>query len=150
MKRVMTLIRKLMNQIFSTGEYIDFGCDPKKMLIYQQMAYGLNRNKGVCTVSGWQILTIRPCDVDRTILKDLIEEYKLQPAFLVAEYVIEDDINRFEEGTAIRTSFLVSYHQNCLFETENTIYVLVGSGTRATISARQAEILFGKKGMFTK
>lgn len=148
MKSKNTFVRALIETISSEGDYVDLGCSATKTIFLKQRAYGLGLDKNVCVVSGWHILTIQPKDIERSCIKDLMEISSIKPSFMVADYVLEDDSGRFSEGAYIRTSFMIACHENCLFETENSIYVLVGTGTKSIISVSKAEKLFGRHGLF--
>lgn len=148
MKHKNTFVRALIETISKDGEYVDLGCSATKAMFFKQRAYGLGFHKNICVVSGWHILTIKPGDIHKSNIKDLMEITDIKPSFLVADYVLEDDSGRFAEGAYIRTSFMIACHENCLLETENSIYVLVGTGSKSIISVVQAEKLFGKQGLF--
>jgi len=52
---------------------------------------------------------------------------------IYARNVIDTNTRRFDIGDWVRTSPLVRFSNNCLFETNSTVYVLVGKGTRKTV-----------------
>lgn len=147
MKIKNTFIRELVDVINLKGTPLDLGCSIDKAMDIREQAYRLSPDKPVCIVSGWSWMDIRPKDVKNSRLSDLQDE--LHPSFIVADNVIKDDIERFSPGSYIRTSLLVEFHPSCIFETENTNYILVGAGTRSAITIKKAESLFGKKGVFT-
>jgi len=37
------------------------------------------------------------------------------------------------KGHIVRSSFLVKFHDNCLFESETSFYILAGNGVRKTV-----------------
>lgn len=55
----------------------------------------------------------------------------LLPTRVYADCVILDRQCRWESGEWVRSSPLKSFTHGCLFETENTVYVLLGDGYRA-------------------
>ncbi len=55
----------------------------------------------------------------------------LQPTMLYADTIVHDQQVRWDRGQWVRTSPLKSFTHGCLFETENTVYVLLGDGHRA-------------------
>lgn len=57
----------------------------------------------------------------------------LQPTMMYADTIVRDEQNRWESGEWVRSSPLRSFRQGCLFETENTVYVLLGDGHRAGV-----------------
>ncbi|WP_434768053.1 DUF6957 family protein [Pseudomonas triticicola] len=79
-----------------------------------------------CLVSDWAILDI---DVTPPQLQK-IAYIGLTPALINALTVIEDSKGRFRPGDWVRSTLAVSFTHGCLFETKNTIYVLMGPGGR--------------------
>lgn len=55
---------------------------------------------------------------------------KLQPVMLYAHCVLYDSNQRFNPGDWVRTSPLIAFTDDCFFRSRNTLYVLVGNGTR--------------------
>lgn len=53
------------------------------------------------------------------------------PERVYADIIVLDEQHRWEAGEWVRSSSLRSFIQDCLFETENTVYVLLGNGHRA-------------------
>ncbi|MCP1485283.1 hypothetical protein J3D48_001596 [Pseudomonas fluorescens] len=79
-----------------------------------------------CLVAEWAILDI---EVTTRQLKEITDS-SLIPALVYALTVIEDSKGRFLPGDWVRTTMAVSFTQGCLFETKNTVYVLMGPGRR--------------------
>lgn len=52
----------------------------------------------------------------------------LSGTYVWAGHVVIDEAGRFETGNWVRTSPLVKLHDNSIFETKNTIYILIGPG----------------------
>lgn len=57
----------------------------------------------------------------------------LQPTMVYADCIVHDQQDRWDRGQWVRTSPLKSFTHGCLFETESTVYVLLGDGYRAGI-----------------
>ncbi|WP_455233331.1 DUF6957 family protein [Geopseudomonas aromaticivorans] len=57
----------------------------------------------------------------------------LQPTMVYADCIVRDQQFRWDVGQWVRSSPLKSFTQGCLFETENTVYVLLGDGHRAGV-----------------
>lgn len=53
-----------------------------------------------------------------------------QLAIVKADYVVRTNNRKFDIGDWVRTSPLVNFMDNCVFETSNSFYILVGKGTR--------------------
>ncbi|MBR7200325.1 hypothetical protein [Pseudomonas sp. 14A] len=79
-----------------------------------------------CLVSDWAILDI---DVTPAQLQTIADR-GLIPALMNALTVIEDSKSRFRPGDWVSSTLAVSFTHGCLFETKNTIYVLMGPGRR--------------------
>ena len=65
------------------------------------------------------------------------EEIRIEgiyPCFVYASYIIEDQTGRWDVGLCVRTTLAVEFHKNYLSATRNTVYVLVGKGTRMTVA----------------
>ncbi|MNN68811.1 hypothetical protein D3C81_1845490 [compost metagenome] len=52
---------------------------------------------------------------------------------MYADTIVLDEQNRWESGEWVRSSPLESFAHGCLFETANTVYVLLGDGRRAGV-----------------
>lgn len=82
-----------------------------------------------CVISNWRWVDIDTSEKARKKLK----ERGLKPCFLYSASVVEDE--KIRGFKSVRTTFLKSFHKNCIFLTKNTAYILQGSGTRITIEA---------------
>lgn len=58
------------------------------------------------------------------------------PLFVYAFEVIFDSKNRFQPGDWVRSSMAVKFAEGFLFETRNTVYVLVGEGAEQKASLK--------------
>lgn len=83
-------------------------------------------SRAYCLVADWAILDIEVSARQRKAIADR----GLFPALVYALTVIQDSKGRFPPGDWVRTTLAVSFTHGCLFETKNTIYVLMGSGRR--------------------
>ena len=66
------------------------------------------------------------------VFRDLAKQPHMNNQSGVIE-AFDDEAGRFLPGEWVRTSPLVSFTENCIFETKNTVYLLVGKGSRKTI-----------------
>lgn len=64
------------------------------------------------------------------------ERTGLQPIVVYAHEVMYDSSYRFSPGDWVRTTPLLNFTEPCLFETTNTLYILVGEGKRKIASAK--------------
>jgi hypothetical protein len=61
-----------------------------------------------------------------------LENHTVQPILLYAHTVVTDSARRFSPGDWVRSTLLVDRKSNCLFETQNSVYILLGTGSRKT------------------
>ena len=92
-------------------------------------------NKGFCIVQQWTIVRAIASDGDLT----KIHVHGHLPLFVFAEKVILDSRGSFDYGNWVRSTMAISFQDGFLFETKNTVYVLMGDGDEK--SARLAAIL---------
>tara|TARA_R110000850_G_scaffold274853_1_gene413089 strand:+ start:765 stop:1178 length:414 start_codon:yes stop_codon:yes gene_type:complete len=74
-------------------------------------------------------------DVNEKIIKDL-ETRDLKPVMVYAHDVMYDSTHRFDPGNWVRTTPLVKFTPPCFFETQNTVYILIGDGKRKTATVQ--------------
>lgn len=83
-------------------------------------------SRAYCLVAEWAILDLDVTTPQRKAIADRV----LIPALVYALTVIQDSKSRFQPGDWVRTTLGVSFTHACLFETKNTVYVLMGAGRR--------------------
>jgi len=112
----------------------DLGCDEKNIARAKSICRQLNPDKPVRVAADWEIWDIRfPQDEAQKIQ----EKYGVHITILFVRNLVEDSSNRFAEGTCVRTTFLIDIHENCIFETKNTFYILVETGMRRMVTPAQ-------------
>lgn len=82
-------------------------------------------NRQFCLVRNWIWIDL---DMPDDVREGMIS-MQLQPVMLYGDVLI-DSMDRFDEGDWQRSTPLVSFSQGCLFETRDTVYVLLGHGVR--------------------
>lgn len=65
-----------------------------------------------------------------------------QPAVIFAHSVIYDSVRRWDVGNLVRTSPLHEFRNGFLFQTLNSVYVLLGEGLRKRASAEAVGCIF--------
>tara|TARA_R110001583_G_scaffold112646_2_gene262349 strand:+ start:7082 stop:7480 length:399 start_codon:yes stop_codon:yes gene_type:complete len=87
-------------------------------------------DKEYCVVRDWIWIDLDVTEEERNIL----ENTRRQPTVIYAHSVIFDSARRWDVGDYVRTSFLYAFHEGFMFETMNSIYVLLGEGNRKRTS----------------
>ena len=88
--------------------------------------------KAYCTVEDWLIFHVD--ESPESLAK--VRATGLQPMFMYAHCVIHDQQGRFPPGGWVRSTLCKSFDGVCLFETRNTVYVLVGEGREMKASLK--------------
>jgi len=84
----------------------------------------------LCAVEEWTILDAIVTDEERA----KVAAAGCQPMFMFAHKVVDDEQRRFEPGHWVRSSMGTAFKEGYLFETRNTVYVLLGPGQRKSAS----------------
>ncbi|WP_241357814.1 DUF6957 family protein [Pseudomonas aeruginosa] len=82
-------------------------------------------DKPYCLVRDWVLV-----DVDDH--ESLLLPEGVKPRVVFAGKVVDDKAERFHRPRWLRSSFEVSFVEDCFFESMNTVYVLAGGGARAS------------------
>lgn len=88
--------------------------------------------KPYCLIEGWTIFRV---DVTEDELKKIHDEGQL-PLIVFAQNVVFDSERRFDVGDWVRSTFAVSFKEGFLFETRNTVYLLMGPGHEKVASLK--------------
>lgn len=95
-------------------------------------AKALFPGKPYCLVEQW---TIFRADLTFDELAR-VHAAKHLPLFLFAHKVIADSRGRFQPGDWVRSSMCTSFDDSVMFETKNSVYVLMGPGHEQTASLK--------------
>jgi len=101
-------------------------------------ARGHYKHLPLCAVEEWVILDAIVTDSERA----KVIAAGCQPMFLFAHKVVHDEQRRFEPGHWVRSSMGTAFKEGYLFETRNTVYVLLGPGHRKSASIEAIFSLF--------
>lgn len=110
------------------GSPLQGSTDPDEVLI--SLVQALFPRKPYCLVEDWTIFNV---EVTGDELQKTHAAGKL-PLVLFAHNVRFDSERRFDVGDWVRSTMAVSFQDGFLFETWNTVYVLVGPGHEKTVS----------------
>jgi len=126
-------INELINQAQSVfnnqGDHCDFGCSQNLTPCMIEYIKEHLPHYQYCVISNWRWVDIDVSDEVRKKLK--VRGFK--PSFLYSDSVEEDE--KMRGFKSVRTTYLKSFHNNCIFLTKNTAYILRGPGTRMTVDA---------------
>ena len=130
MPNLKSNLKALTDTFNEAGTPFDAGCDPIQIEQYIQMSRVNAQSKPICVVEKWTWWDLEEADpsVNNAVIK--------------SDSVIDDEAGRFRPGDWVRTSPLVIFHPPCLFETQNTVYLLVGPGTRKSVPVEQTMRFF--------
>lgn len=117
-------IEKISDFLSGRGEVIHSACDDEAAGI--ALAQELCPGKPYCSVRQWILVDLDISD-DK---KALVAEQGFQPILLYAHTVVTDSARRFSPGDWVRSTLLVDLKNNYLFETQNSVYILLGAGSR--------------------
>ncbi|PSL91563.1 hypothetical protein [Pseudomonas sp. R9.37] len=92
----------------------------------------------LCVVEEWIILDAIVTDAERA----KVIAAGCQPMFMFAHKVVDDEQRRFEPGHWVRSSMGTAFNDGFLFETRNSVYVLLGPGHRKSATIKEIFSLF--------
>jgi len=64
------------------------------------------------------------------------------PSLIYSSNLLIDSSGEFSPGFSLRSTYLIKLSNECIFETGNTFYILVGKGTRKSVNAKLAFSIF--------
>jgi len=97
------------------------------------------RQKPFCIVAEWRIIEV---EVDEGFRQSLAKD-GLSPQIVYASNVLLHSQRKRDRGEWVRTTLMKSFTDGLLFESVNTLYVLMGPGTRVR-GTGQAVISIGR------
>ena len=98
----------------------------------ESLVTGRFPHKAYCTVEDWIIFHVD--EPPESLAR--VRATGLEPMFMYAHCVIHDGHGRFPPGGWVRSTLCKSFDGVCLFETRNTVYVLVGGGREMKASLK--------------
>lgn len=131
----MTTLGEVMDVLYSAGEPMSgSSMSDAEALAYARQSFP---DGNYCLVRNWRWL-----DLDVTESQRLqLAKTRRQPALVYAHTVIYDSERRWDVGDFVRTS-LLHQHEDFHFKTLNTVYLLLGPGTRIHASADAVASIF--------
>jgi hypothetical protein len=90
--------------------------------------------KAFCVVRKWILIDLSVTPDEKAKLTNL----GLLPMTLFAHEVVLDSKGRFQPSMWVRSNFGKSFTDDCVFETKNTVYLLLAAGQRKEASLEAA------------
>lgn len=98
------------------------------------MLLGLTQKpKRIRVVKNWVIWKLNVSDFEAIGLDTL--GFKNMMIYGTIAY---DSIDKWSPGLSVRSTLLVDFRESCIFETKNTNYILLGSGTIKSVDPNAA------------
>ncbi len=121
-----------MRLFLEKGDYCDFGCDEVNLANVIDSASLKYPNTPLCAVKNWSWWDYQITDD----LRDNFDDAGVQPAIIYAEFLLFDERNRWPSGSIVKSTPLKVFEDGYYFVTRNTVYILVGQGTRKLVDPR--------------
>ncbi len=131
----MTTLGKVVDALYSTGKPMsgsDMSDDEALAYARQHFPHG-----NYCLVRNWRWFDLEVTESQRLLLA----KTRRHPALIYAHTIIYDSERRWDVGDFVRTS-LLHQHDGFHFRTLNSIYLLLGPGTRIKASADAVASIF--------
>jgi hypothetical protein len=127
----MVTLNEISQLLYGAGEEIPGWLGSQEDLI--SLAAKSFPGKAFCVVKQWILidLTVTPAEKDKLTILGLL------PATLFAHEVVLDSQGRFQPSMWVRSNFGIS-SSAYMFETNKTVYLLLGSGLRKEASVGAA------------
>lgn len=139
---VSEFVQELADILYMPGDACDYGCAPEAVKHWFRFAEDLNTGKRIIAVADWTWWDLLFPEEHLELYKIHFTKTQLHPVYLKADNILFDTSGRFQPGCWVRTSLLHKLHHNCVFETRNSHYILVGTGTRKSVSIAMAHQFF--------
>lgn len=124
----MATLEEIAQLFYGEGEAIPGWSGTQEDLI--ALAARSFPGKAFCIVRQWIL-------IDLSVTPDENEKLKmfgLLPATLFAHEIVLDSKGRFQPGMWVRSNFGKSFTEGSMFETKNTVYLLLAAGQRKDAS----------------
>ena len=131
----MAILSEIADVLYSAGEPMSgSGMSDDEALAYARQHFP---HGNYCLVRNWRLIDLEVTESQRLQLA----QTGRQPALIYAHTVIYDSERRWDVGDFVRTS-LLHQHEGFHFRTLNSIYLLLGPGTRIKSSADAVASIF--------
>lgn len=134
----MDVLEDISSLLSAGGDPCGFGCNEEALERIKLTLQTENPTKAMRAVKSWSLWDIEVNDAEVAELHSI----GLHPIAIYASNVIWDRHGALDIGSCVRSTLLVNRPENYLCETRNTIYILVGAGTRKTVAPSLALSVF--------
>ena len=126
-----------MNKLTETLDLLCGDGEPisgANLLLEEAIALGEQHcgHKPYCVVADWILVDL---DLNEQAAAEFVKATGLQPKLVYAHKILFDSSHKFAPGNWVRTTAMLTFTEPGLFETSNTLYVLLGEGKRKTAKA---------------
>ncbi len=111
-----------------SGEKCSLGIPHCEIPIWKEKLLATSETP-ICIVSEWIIWDFDITNQDKQKYLDK----GLMPCALFSQSIVWDEQERWPPGAYVKTTALVKLTNNCIFQTQNTTYLLAGVGQRTKI-----------------
>jgi hypothetical protein len=126
----MEVIQDIADLLHEPGTFFEFGCNESEIPQFVEISKQKFGRKKYCAVKDW---TVWDLNINEDGVR-LLANHGVMPSILYAKYVIDDSAGRFSIGNYVMSTPLVELADGCFFITRNTVYILVGDGTRKIVN----------------
>ena len=119
------------HELFQEGHISSAGTSMSRPEIEAVLAERFPR-RPYCLVEDWLLFHVD--EPPESLAR--VRSVGLQPMFLYSHCVTYDSQGRFPPGGWVRSTLCKTYDGVCMFETRNTVYVLIGQGREQTASLK--------------
>ncbi len=132
----MTTPYQLTNLLYGPGDVVPGShMTDEEALAYARKNFAYTE---FCLVRDWIWVALDVSDEQRLHLA----KTQRQPVLIYAHSVVYDSARRWDVGDFVRTSFLNQFKEGFQFKTLNTVYLLLGPGTRKHSSTEIVSAFF--------
>ncbi|MGF6457910.1 DUF6957 family protein [Pseudomonas frederiksbergensis] len=128
----MVTLEEISRLLYGAGEEMPGWQGTQEDLI--SLAAKAFPGKAFCVVQQWILINLTVNSDEKEKLSGL----GLLPATLFAHEIVLDSKGRFQPSMWVRSNFGVSFTEGCMFETNSTVYLLLGAGQRKEASIAAA------------
>lgn len=116
---------RMATLINEPGEPVSFGCNVTELKSMICRCREIDITKPFCAVENWMVWDA--VFSDPSIQENIMVVY--------ANKIFRDETGRFVTGGWVCSTVVQSIHEECIFSTKNTHYILLGTGTRKPADA---------------